>query len=381
MKLLRIIHSANPRIGGPMAGILGMHECLENLGWSHEILSLDSPDQSWMQSLPFPVNAVGPGFPKGYGYTGELYRWLDRELSRFDAAIIHGIWQFHSFGAWRVLKKQSFPYAVYTHGMLDPWFKKQYPLKHLKKWLFWPWADYRVLRDAGSVFFTTQLESQLARESFWFHRWNARVVRYGVKKPLGNRSLLSEIRPELHGQRYWLYLGRVHPKKGIEMLLHSFAALQEQDPSVHLVIAGDTEDSAYLKHLKTLVPDDGDRVHWMGNVVEPLKGALLDAAELFVLPSHQENFGIAPVEALSKGTPILISNKVNIYQEVLDSHAGLVCEDETKSLQDTLLHYLSLDEESLRQMREGSLRCYKSHFSIESSCENFKYEIERLVKR
>ena len=75
------------------------------------------------------------------------------------------------------------PYFVFPHGMLDPWFKRTYPLKHLKKLLYWPWAEYRVLRDAAAVLFTSEEERRLARESFWPYRCNEVVVNYGTAAP------------------------------------------------------------------------------------------------------------------------------------------------------------------------------------------------------
>jgi len=89
---------------------------------------------------------------------------------------LNGVWQFHSFAAWRTLRRSDTPYVLYTHGMLDPWFKKQYPFKHLKKWMYWPWAEYRVLRDAQAVLFTSEEERMLARSSFWLYRCNEVVV-------------------------------------------------------------------------------------------------------------------------------------------------------------------------------------------------------------
>ena len=147
--------------------------------------------------------------------------------SRYDAVIVNGIWQFHSFGAWRALRNSSTPYVLFTHGMLDPWFKKQYPLKHLKKWMYWPWAEYRVLRDAQAVLFTCEEERVLARESFWLYRCNEVVVSYGTAKPKGDPELERQEfftrYPELRGKKLALFMGRIHPKKGCDLLIEAFA--------------------------------------------------------------------------------------------------------------------------------------------------------------
>src|SRR4051812_19499062 len=88
-----------------------------------------------------------------FPFRSQFTPWLRKNHRSYDAVIVNGLWQYSGFGAWRALEP-GFPYFVFTHGMLDPWFKRQYPLKHFKKWLYWPWADYRLLRDAAAVLFT-----------------------------------------------------------------------------------------------------------------------------------------------------------------------------------------------------------------------------------
>src|SRR6266481_4864459 len=106
------------------------------------------------------------------------------------------------------------------------WFKRAYPLKHLKKWLYWPWAEYRVLRNASAVCFTCEEERKLARQSFWLYRCNEKVVAFGTAAPGGDaqaqkRLFLSHYM-ELQGRRFILFLGRIHPKKGCDLVIRAF---------------------------------------------------------------------------------------------------------------------------------------------------------------
>ena len=128
---------------------------------------------------------MGPG-RSYYRYAPRLLPWLRQHAKDYDAVIVNGLWQYTTHATWRALNKGSVPYYVFTHGMLDPWFKRTYPLKHLKKWLFWPWADYRALRDAKAVFFTCEEERLLARQSFWLYRCHETVVSYGTGAPPGD---------------------------------------------------------------------------------------------------------------------------------------------------------------------------------------------------
>src|SRR5206468_2813608 len=122
-----------------------------------------------------------------------------------------------ALGVWWALHNTTTPYFVYTHGMMGPWFKRTYPLKHYKKWLYWFWADYRVLRDAAAVLFTCEEERRLARQSFWLYRCDECVVSYGTAGPSGDRdaqhALFTAQFPELRGKRVLVFLGRIHVVK------------------------------------------------------------------------------------------------------------------------------------------------------------------------
>jgi glycosyltransferase involved in cell wall biosynthesis len=228
---------------------------------------------------------------------------------------VNVIWQHDSFATWLVLRKSSTPYVLYAHGMLDPWFKKQYPLKHLKKWMYCPWAEYRVLRDAQAVLFTCEEERALARSSFWLYRCNEMEVNYGTGKPKGDPQLdLEEFFgrfPVLRGKKLALFIGRIHPIKRCDLLIEAFAKVLGPHPEWHLVIAG-ADQVGWQKGLNRLADQRGlnSRVSWAGMVSGAMKRGALQAAEVFLLPSHQENFGIAVAEAMASGVPALISCKV-----------------------------------------------------------------------
>ena len=218
MKLLHVINSVNPAGGGPIEAIKQLGRPLVSQGHLVEIVSVDSPSVPWVQQCCLPVHALGPG-RLTYGFTSRLIPWLRQNRNRYDAVIVNGIWQFNSFAAWRASRHSSTPYVVFAHGMLDPWFKHEYPLKHFKKWMYWPWAQYRVLRDAQAVLFTSEEECIQARKSFWLYRCKEVVVNYGTAGPTGDpQHEIGEFfksYPELRGKKIALFLGRVHPKKAL----------------------------------------------------------------------------------------------------------------------------------------------------------------------
>ncbi|MBE7212939.1 MAG: glycosyltransferase [Gluconacetobacter diazotrophicus] len=322
MNILHVASSLDPRGGGVAEAIRQTGAALVRAGHRTEVATVDAPGAEWLEGLPFPVHALGPS-RGGYQYARGLENWLRARQEDFDCLITHGLWQHHGFAAWRAWRKK--PRFVFTHGMLDPWFKRTYPKKHLKKWLYWPWAEYRVLRDARAVFFTCEEERRLARDSFWLYRANEVVNPLGIEEPPGDAERQREAFlarfPELRGRRLVLFLGRITTKKGCDDLV---VAWKQRAEGATLVMAGPA-DEGFGDRLRAEAKDLP--VCWTGMLTGDLKWGALHAAEAFVLPSHQENFGIAVVEAMACGKPVLISNQVNIWREVQDDRAGLVAAD------------------------------------------------------
>jgi glycosyltransferase involved in cell wall biosynthesis len=373
MNILHLISSVNPAGGGPIEGIKQLGTTLESAGHRVEIASLDAPNAAFLKQSPLAIYPLGPATLR-YGFSSRFIPWLRANRNRYDAVIVNGIWQFHSFGAWRALHNSSTPYVLFTHGMLDPWFKKQYPLKHLKKWMYWPWAEYRVLRDAQAVLFTCEEERVLARKSFWLYRCNEVVVSYGTAKPKSNpeqeRQEFFTHYPELRGKKLALFMGRVHPKKGCDLLIEAFAKVLAQQPNWHLVIAG-PDQVGWQEALNFRAAQLGlaPRITWTGMVSGGMKWGALRSAEVFVLPSHQENFGIAVAEALAVGAPALISNKVNIWREVESDGAGIAEEDTLEGTCRLLQSYTEMQEESKLAMRQAAQKCFEQRFEIRKAAE------------
>ena len=380
MRILRSIHSVNPAGGGPIEGIKQVARVHSAAGHETEIVSLDAPDAPWVKECPVKVHAMGPG-RTGYGYSARFAPWLAEHRTNYDAVIVSGLWQYSGFGVWRALRRTDTPYFVFPHGMLDPWFKRTYPLKHLKKWLYWPWADYRMLRDARAVLFTSEEERRAARESFWLYRCNEIVVAYGVAAPpddggVAQRAVLDRF-PELRGKRVFLFLSRIHEKKGCDLLIRAFAKVAASNEDIRLVFAG-PDQTGWARELKTLADGLGisGKLLWTGMLSGDLKWGMLRLAETFILPSHQENFGIAVAEALACGTPALISNKVNIWREVLADDAGLVDEDDEPGTLRLLGNWLALTAERRLAMRLNARTSFRAHFEVTRAAESLIKAIE-----
>ena len=252
---------------------------------------MDGPDDPEVKDFPMPVHGLGPG-TFDYSYSARFVPWLRDNASRYDIVVVNGIWQYQLFGTWLALRKSSTPYVVFTHGMLDPWFRRTYPLKHIKKWLYWPWANYPALRDASRVIFTCDVERILARDSFWLYKAREAVVNYGTAAPGGDSSLqraaFLNLHPELRNSRVALFLGRIHEKKGCDILIKAFAQTLAREPGWRLVFAGPDEAMLQSKLMSlTRRLDIAHRVSWAGAISGDLKWGAIRCAEMLVLPSRR----------------------------------------------------------------------------------------------
>jgi glycosyltransferase involved in cell wall biosynthesis len=385
MKILQTICSMNPSSGGPIEVIKQFEALLRARAYTTEIASLDSPKAPFLLDLRFPVHALGGAGGK-YGYSGRWVSWLRDHARNYDAVVVHGLWTYNSFGTWRALRGGNTPYVVFTHGMLDPWFKRQYPLKHLKKWLYWPWAEYRVLRDASVVLFTCEEERRLARESFWLYRCNEAVAGLGIRAPAGDPSEQQEEFlgrfPHLRGKRLALFLSRIHPKKGCDLLLEAFADRFGEDPAWHLVMAGPDQVGwkAELEH-RAVALGIADRITWAGMLSGAVKWGAYRAGEVFVLPSHSENFGIVVAEALACGLPVLISDKVNIWREIAAAGAGIVASDTFDGTRDLFTRWLSMSTEQRMHMGQQAKACFEACFEVNQTASGFADILGRISGR
>jgi len=354
------------------SAVVGLSHGMAERGHKVDVVVLDDPASSWLPDIGLPVLALGAGLTS-YRYSTKLLPWLKKNGGGYDRVIVNGIWQYLSFAAWKRYAGSATPYFVFPHGMLDPWFKQTFPLKHLKKWLYWPWGEYRVLRDAAAVIFTSEEERRLARKSFWLYRANERVAPLGVSSPappsLECRENFLRSFPQLRDKRVLLFLGRLHPKKGCDLLIDALA--QVADESVALVLAG-PDQIGWQAELQQQVArlNLSSRVVFPGMLQGETKQAAFGIADAFVLPSHQENFGMAVVEALAAGLPVLISNRINIWREVDQDGAGYVESDDSSGTLRLLNRWVAAPQSARDAMRANARRCFEQRFEVHQAADS-----------
>jgi glycosyltransferase involved in cell wall biosynthesis len=427
MKVLRVIASMDPATGGPCQGIRYSIPYLDSQGCLNEVVCLDDPQAAFLEKDPFPVHALGLG--KGpLRYHSGFVRWMEANLSRFDAVIVHGLWLWPSIATWiaiqRLQKKAQHlsasspsrsansqlpapkipPYFVMPHGMLDPWFQREPERrwKALRNRIYWRLIERRVIRDAAAVLFTCQRELELARTTFPLYTPHREInVGYGVPDPPAHTEAMDRafysLCPGLaHNRGFLLFLSRIHPKKGIDLLIRSYAevvglisnAADNISSDMHhvpaLVIAGPI-DSDYAREMiglsESLLPDrvfisrlpsdhqtpdqsqmHGPSIHFTGMLEGDSKWGAIQLCEAFILPSHQENFGISVAEALSCSKPVLISDKVNIFQEVKEAGAGFTAVDDKEGVMKLITQWITLDMQQRHEMSRNAKLVFKEKF-------------------
>ena len=378
MQILHLISSANLKQGGPIFGVLSLAKETAKKGHITTIICLDSNLDFDYKNSNVNIIPIGAGLKSSIQIKYKAFKYLKKNIDLYDYIFINGLWSYFGFIAWLISKKK---YFVFPHGMLDPKFKKLYPWKHLKKYIYWLLIEKNVLKSAQKVIFTNQIEADLARKNFKPYSVNEAVIRYGVARPMNFDSVNSKNRllkkyPEYIDKELILFLSRVHNKKGIELLIWSLSVLVKANPRLMLVICGEG-DRGYIDEMKNLAFNlkINSNISWRGAVYEEDKLDLFFSSDVFCLPSHQENFGIALVEALSLGLPVLTTYEVNIWQEIQTYGAGFIAEDTKAGTLKNLEKFFELNDFERKKMKVAAKKCYEERFAIE----NFTIDFIKLL--
>ena len=383
VRVLHVIASVDPRGGGPIEGVFSSSEVWFRHGHERHIVCLDPPKAPWLNDARAPTQALGIDGPLfawlrrvlpwlRYSYSPRLKPWLCAHAADYDAVIVNGLWNYASFGAWRALRSTPVPYYVFTHGMLDPWFNTAYPAKTFFKSIFWRLFEHKVLRDAVGVMFTCEEERRLAARSFQPYRAREFVVGYGARDVGGDVEVQKVAffakAPAAQGRKFALFLSRIHEKKGVDLLIDAFARLAASHPDTDLVIAGPDRDGLQARLMKPASALGLDkRIHWPGMLSGEAKWGAFRAADFFVLPSHQENFGIVVAEALALAKPVLITDKVNIWREVEADGGGIVVSDDAEGVANGLKQMLEMSDADRSAMSIAARRCFETRYDLETN--------------
>lgn len=358
--ILHLLDSLDPAEGGPVEFVKAVSREHAAMGHRACVALLTWPDRPAPEGLEILAAGKKEKFG-GYGFRTGLVAWLRAEARRHDAIFVHGLWQYNGAAAWLALSSRDTPYFLFPHGMLDPWCVGDGG-RRLKKRLYWDTVERHVARKARAVLFTSEAEMARARLSFGAPWRGQELVTLGAAEPPPDAEAQREAFlgrfPQLKGRRILLFLGRVHRKKGCELLARAFASMNVADWD--LVFAGPCADAAYRAELE----EAGPRIYFTGMLEGPEKWGAFRCAEVFVLPSHQENFGIAVAEALACGVPVLVSTAVNIHPTVTAGGAGFADADDLDGTRRLLERWMGLGADERERMKAAAAHCFRGHFHI-----------------
>jgi glycosyltransferase involved in cell wall biosynthesis len=361
MKILHVIANLAPRYGGPSQACWEMARAVARLGHQVSIYTTnqDGPGElavpvdrpAWRDGVEvryFPIQA-----PRFWGTSLPLALALRRKIPASDLVHIHSLYLFHDLVAGHWCRRFRVPYLVRPHGTLDPFIYRRHRWrKRLMELLF----EHRNIRRAAALHFTTAAEAKLA-VPFTFQTPGL-VVPLGINfedfAVLPEPGKFRRRYPEIGDRHIILFFGRVNFKKGLDLLAQAFGAVARRRPDVHLVIAG-PDNEGWGGRVRTWLDEQGalDRTTFTGMLLGAEKLAVLRDASLFVLPSYSENFGLAVIEAMAAGLPVIISDQVNIWREVQASGAGMVIPVDSGALADQILELLNEPETARRLGQQG----------------------------
>jgi len=370
----------HPSYGGPCQGIRNSIPELTKNGVINEVVSLDDPNDDFIEKDNFIINALGKG--KGpWSYNPGLIQWLLNNFERFDAVIVHGLWQYHGFAVYKALRKYKKKFAsrvspkifVMPHGMLDPYFQKAEgrKIKALRNIIYWQIIEKRLINSANAILFTCEEEMNLAKLSFSGYHPNKEInIGYGIQNPPANDMRFKKAFMERCSgikEQYFLFLSRLHEKKGVDLLIKAYLKLKTEGYDLpNLVIAGPGLDSPFGNYLRGLALNDPE-IFFPGMLSGDAKWGAFYGSSAFVLPSHQENFGIAVVEGLACGKPVLITDRVNIWREIENSRGGLVTTDTEDGVYNILKEWRSKSIEEIEAYGTGARLAFTNYYTIESA--------------
>lgn len=381
-----MIGSLAPRYGGPSTVLPEMCGALAERGHEVEVFTTDI-DGAGRLDVPLGTPQDAGGFtltyfrvhaPRSYAASVDLGRALRRRLRTFDVVHVHSLFLFHGAVAGILARRHGVPYVVRPHGTLNDYDRQRHPgRKAVYEWLL----ERRNLERAAAVHYTSEPERRQAEATGW--RLKGVVIPNGVVAarfagPPGGSELLDR-HPELGGKRLVTHLGRITPKKRVDISLDAFAAVAGSHDDAHVVIAG-PDENGLGERLRERAVERGleRRVTFTGMIHGAEKIDLLRRSYAFVLPSESENFGVGTIEALAAGVPVVVTAGVALHEAVTEAEAGLVVERSADAVAAALDRLLE-EPETARRLGANAGRLARTNYDWRRIAEQLEHLYESVA--
>ena len=351
MKIVHYYVGMRFESGGTVRAVLDLCGALAASGHDVTLMTLDAAD------VPGQWRDGGAGFPQVQTLcrrigrlpclSGKATTRAGEWIGQADVLHLHGPWDPVGLQLSRIARRAGVAYVVSLHGMLDDWSMKQ---KSLKKRLYLAIKGRRFLEQAAAVHCTAQAEREQSKK--WYPNGRPVVLPLifdleayvDLPGPELARQAFASVIPS-PDQPILLFLSRLHPKKQVDLLIEAAGELRRRGVTFKLLIAG-TGDEPYEAQLRELVKKRAltEQVAFVGFVTGKEKVSLYEVAHLFVLPTHQENWGFVLLESLACGTPVITTKGVDIWPELESSGGAVIADASLDAIADAIVELLSDDQ-------------------------------------
>jgi len=317
----------------------------------------------------------------GWQFSLKLTYALQRNLNSADLVYIPAMWNYPMAVAAYYCRKYKKPYIIAPKGVLYPYTKSK---SAWKKWPYYKLFAERNIKNAMAIHYTSEDEANRCHSLFLGLKNQAIIIPNGIElsefNNLPTRDNLWKRYPILKDKKIILFLGRINWIKGFDLLVKAYSRLAKERDDVHLLIVG-SEEKGYEGKVKGLLKDEGalERVTFTGMLSGREKLEAFAGSDVFVLPSYSENFGMAVVEAMTCGLPVIISDQVGICKEVESARAGLVIHTDQDELYSALIELLDNKKRSLEIGRNGR-NLVEEQFSIKKVADKMVKVFEGIIK-
>lgn len=391
MKILHVIPSYIPvyKHGGPVKGVHDLCRMLVNKGHQVSVFTTNSDRSKKLDVLlgkthyidGVEVNYYPVKFWRNYYYSSDLSKALKKHIQEFDIAHIHSVFLYPTRITSYWCKKKNIPYLINPFGALDS------DMINLKssflKRIYIKLIETSNINNAAMI----HLASEYEKKRFLCLEFDVptAVVARGIflkeyERQLAGKSL-QIIYPQLRGKKIILFLGRIHPKKGLEKLGLAFKEIIKKKKDVRLVITGDGEKE-YVKKIKSFYKKLGllDKTVFTGMLLGEEKLSAFYSSEIFVLSSYGENFGIAALEAMACGLPVVISKKVGLFSDVKEYQTGFVVGNEVADIERAIEEII--DNRKLKDgMAQNSKKLIQDKFGIDKITDQMVKVYQEIIKK
>ncbi|MFO8052425.1 MAG: glycosyltransferase [Candidatus Omnitrophota bacterium] len=380
MKILNVLSSWGPEFGGPFINTLNLAANLINRGHYVKIIAASKYNSTskiscqWQlgkEKLSIPIKLCRC-YEYSFCFSSEFIKEFQATVREFDLVFIHGLWRFPtSFSAY-CCRKLGIPYIIFTHAMLSAWSMRQ---NSFKKWIYLKLIEKENLDKAKAVLVMDQQEKDYAAnlgikspKKIFFNALN--------KEDIISAKKLRDIKKQTSKENInILYLGRIHPKKGLFFAVQALKELVKIYPDIIFTAAGPVEDQGYFRKVKNYISKNNlkKNIKFKGLVTNFEKEDIYSNSDIFLLPSYDDSRPLALLEAMSYGIPVATTKECKL--EEIDNKMGYIVGQNSDSISDALIK-LTKDKDKANQMGRAGHKFVLDNFIWNKRI----LELERIIK-